>query len=145
MSFSIRSLIAGCVALLCAKQLASAQTVKVTNVVLKRVVRTTELPGEFYPFLSAELHAKVAGYVDKVLVDRGSVVRTGELLVQLSAPELEAHITQAQAQVTSADSDATQAEAQLAAEQSNYEKLQQAAKTPGAVADNDLIQAKQQT
>jgi RND family efflux transporter MFP subunit len=130
---------------MCAQQFGAAQTIKLAKVVSKRVVRTTELPGEFYPFLSVALHAKVAGYVDRVLVDRGSVVRQGELLVQLSAPELEAHITQAQAQVTSAESDATQAEAQLAAAQSNYEKLQEAAKTPGAVAENDLVQAKQQT
>ena len=145
MSRSIHSLLAVCVVLLCAQQLASAQTIKLTRVVLKRVARTIELPGEFYPFLSVELHAKVAGYVDKVLVDRGSVVRQGDLLVQLTAPELEARIAQAQAQVTSAESDEAQVEAQLAAAQSNYEKLQQAAKTPGAVADNDLIQAKQQT
>ncbi len=93
---------------------------KLAKVVSKRVVRTTELPGEFYPFLSAELHAKVAGYVEKVLVDRGSFVKQGELLVQLSAPELMAHISQAQAQLTSAESDEAQAEAQLAASQSTY-------------------------
>jgi RND family efflux transporter MFP subunit len=144
MSHSIRSLITVGVLLLFARQFGSAQNIKIVKVVSKRVVRTTELPGEFYPFLSVELHAKIAGYVDKVLVDRGSVVRQGELLVQLSAPELEAHIVQAQAQVTSGESDETQAEAQLAAAQSNYEKLQEAAKTPGAVAENDLIQAKQQ-
>lgn len=134
-----------CALLVVAQQFAFAQTIKLTKVVSKRVVRTTQLPGEFYPFLTVELHAKVAGYVDKVLVDRGSVVRQGDLLVQLSAPELEARIAQAQAQVTSAESDETQAEAQLAAAQSNREKLQEAAKTPGAVAENDLIQAKQQT
>jgi RND family efflux transporter MFP subunit len=127
------------------QQLGSAQTIKLAKVVSKRVMRTTELPGEFYPFLSTELHAKVAGYIDKVLVDRGSVVKQGELLVQLSAPELEARISQAEAQVTAAESEATQAEAQLAASQSNYERLQEAAKTQGAVAENDLIQAKQQT
>jgi RND family efflux transporter MFP subunit len=144
MSRSIRSLIFACVLLVCAGEFGSAQRVTLAKVVSKRVVRTTELPGEFYPFLSVELHAKVASYVDKVLVDRGSVVRQGELLIQLTAPELEARITQAQAQVTSAESDTTQAGAQLAAAQSNYEKLQEAAKTPGAVAENDLIQAKQQ-
>jgi RND family efflux transporter MFP subunit len=134
-----------CALLVFAQQFALAQNVGLARVISKRVVRTVQLPGEFYPFLSVELHAKVAGYVDKVLVDRGSVVRQGELLVQLSAPELEARIAQAQAQVTSAESDERQAEAQLAAAQSNREKLAEAAKTPGAVAENDLIQAKQQS
>jgi membrane fusion protein (multidrug efflux system) len=145
MSPSAPERIAVCFLLVCTQQFAFAQTIRLIKVVSKPVVRTTELPGEFYPFLSVELHAKVTGYVDKVLVDRGSVVRQGDLLVQLSAPELEARIVQAQAQVTSAESDETQAEAQFAAAQNNYEKLQEAAKTPGAVAENDLVQAKQQT
>jgi multidrug efflux pump subunit AcrA (membrane-fusion protein) len=32
------------------------------------------------------LHAKVPGYVDRVLVDRGSVVKEGQLLIERSAP-----------------------------------------------------------
>lgn len=122
-----------------------AQTVKLVKVISKRTVRTVDLPGEFYPFLSVELHAKVSGYVDKVLVDRGSFVKPGDLLVQLSAPEMMARIAQAQAQVTSAESDQAQAEAQLAAAESSSHLLEEAAKTPGAVAENDLIQARQQS
>ncbi|MFL6416547.1 MAG: efflux RND transporter periplasmic adaptor subunit [Bryobacteraceae bacterium] len=141
----IRDLICVSILLIGTQQLGSAQTIKLAKVVSKRVMRTTELPGEFYPFLSTELHAKVAGYVDKVLVDRGSVVKQGELLVQLSAPELEARIAQAQAQLAATESDEAQAEAQLAASQSNFEKLKDAARTQGAVAENDLVQAKQQT
>lgn len=144
MSRSIPNLISLCVLLAAVPQFASAQAIRLAIVVSQRMERTTDLPGEFYPFLSVELHARVAGFVDKVLVDRGSVVRQGQLLVQLSAPELESRIIQAQAQVTSAESDVTQAQAQLAAAQSNYDKLQQAAKTPGTVAENDLVQAKQQ-
>ena len=131
--------------LVCARLPITAQSLKFVKVVSKRVARTTELPGEFYPFLSVQLHAKVPSYVEKVLVDRGSFVKEGELLVQLSAPEMMAHISQAQAQLTSAESDETQAEAQLAAAQSTYSRLQEASKTPGAVAENDIVQAKQQT
>jgi membrane fusion protein, multidrug efflux system len=145
MSRSVRNPILLCVLLFCVQNSGSGQSVRLAKVLSKRVVRTTELPGEFYPYLSVELHARITGYVDRVLVDRGSVVKKGELLVQLSAPELEARIVQAQAQVSSAESDEVQAEAQLTAAQSNYQKLEQAAKTPGAVAENDLIQAKQQT
>jgi membrane fusion protein, multidrug efflux system len=122
-----------------------AQSVKLVKVVSKRVVRTTELPGEFFPFLNVQLHAKVAGYVEKVLVDRGSFVKEGDLLVQLTAPEMLARISQAQAQATSAESDEAQAQAQLAAAKSTYARIQDAAKTPGAVAENDIVQAKQQT
>ena len=141
---SILRPILACLLLLSVPHSGAAQSIQLTKVLSKRVVRTIDLPGELYPFLSVELHAKIAGYVDKVLVDRGSVVKQGELLVQLSAPELDSHIAQAEAEVTAAESDETQAQAQLAASRSNYEKLQEAAKTAGAVAENDLIQAKQQ-
>jgi RND family efflux transporter MFP subunit len=145
-SRNTRNLIATLILTLLSERLPlAAQSVKFTKVVSKRVARTTELPGEFYPFLSVQLHAKVPSYVEKVLVDRGSSVKQGELLVQLSAPEMMAHISQAQAQLTSAESDETQAEAQLAAAQSTYSRLQEASKTPGAVAENDIVQAKQQT
>src|SRR6185312_2562069 len=125
--------------------LVAQQPVKLVKVTSKRTARTVELPGEIYPYLSVQLHAKVSGYVDKVLVDRGTFVKQGELLVQLRAPEMMARISQAEAQVTTAESEAAQAEAQLRAAQSNYSRLQEAAKTPGAVADNDLVQATQQT
>lgn len=123
----------------------TGQSTKLVRVVSKRTARTIELPGEFYPFLTVQLHAKVASYVESVLVDRGSTVKRGELLVQLSAPEMMAHISQAQAQLTAAESDEAQAEAQLAAAQSTYARIQEAAKTPGAVAENDRVQAQQQS
>ena len=144
MSRSLRNLIRAVALLIYAHASSNAQSIKLAKVISKPVVRTTELPGEFFPFFSVELHAKVAGYVDKVLVDRASAVKEGQLLLQLSAPEMEARVAQAEAQVTAAQSEQAQAIAQLSAIESNYEKLQDAAKTPGAVAENDLIQAKQQ-
>lgn len=122
--------------------LAQAQSfVKVTS---KRVDRTAELGGELHPFLTVQLHAKVSSYVDKMLVDRGSFVNKGDLLVQLSAPEIMAHIAEAQTQLTSAQSDEEQAELQLAETESTYERLNEAARMPGAIAENELIQAKLQ-
>ena len=90
------------------------------------------------------LHAKVAGYVKRVLVDRGSVVREGQPLVEITAPELQARIAEAQSKVQAAESDRLQAEAQLAAAQSTYERLKKAAETPGAVAGNEIVQVEKQ-
>ena len=112
--------------------------------VSKPVSRTVELPGEFLPFLSVSLHAKVPGYVERVLVDRGSVVKQGDLLVELSAPEMTAQIAEAESKVQAAEADRLQAEAQLAAAQSTYERMKKAAETPGAIAGNELIQAEKQ-
>jgi len=102
------------------------------------------LPGEFLPFLSVSLHARVPGYVDRVLVDRGSIVKQGDLLVEMSAPEMAAQIASAQSKVQAADADRLQAEALLAAAQSTYDRTKQASETPGAIAGNELVQAEKQ-
>jgi len=124
--------------------LAWPQAADLAPVVSRPVSRTVELPGELLPFLSVSLHARVAGYVTRVLVDRGSVVREGQPLVEIAAPELEAQIAEAQSKVLAAESDRLQAEAQLAAAQSTWERLKKAAETPGAVAGNEIVLAEKQ-
>jgi RND family efflux transporter MFP subunit len=123
---------------------AFSQTVDLAPVVSKSLSRTADLPGEFQPFLTVSLHARVSGYVEKVLVDRGSVVKQGQLLVELSAPEMAARIAEAESRVHAAESDRLQAEAQLAAAQSTADKLKKAAETPGAISGNELTQAEKQ-
>jgi RND family efflux transporter MFP subunit len=121
-----------------------AQTVDLAAVVSKPVSRTVDLPAEILPYLTVSLHARVTGYVERVLVDRGSVVKQGELLAELSAPELKAQIAEAESKVQAAESEKLQAEAQLAAAESTYDRLRKAAETPGAVAGNEVIQSQKQ-
>jgi RND family efflux transporter MFP subunit len=123
---------------------ALAQTVELAPVVSRSLSRTVDLPGELQPFLTVSLHARVAGYVEKVLVDRGSVVKQGQLLVELSAPEMGARIAEAESRAHAAESDRIQAEAQLAAAQSTWDKLKKAAETPGAISGNELTLAEKQ-
>jgi membrane fusion protein, multidrug efflux system len=121
-----------------------AQTSQLAPVVSKSLSRTIELPGEFQPYQSVSIHAKVRGYVDRVLVDRGSVVRQGQLLAELTAPEMKAQVAEAESKVKAAESERLLAEAQLAAAQATDDRLRKAAETPGAVAGNELIQAQKQ-
>jgi RND family efflux transporter MFP subunit len=123
---------------------ACLEAADLVKVIAKPVSKTIELPGELLPFLSVSIHAKVQGYVDRVLVDRGSVVKEGDLIVELSAPEINAQIAEAESKTLAAESERLQAEAQLAAVQSTLDRLKEAAKTPGAVAGNELIQAEKQ-
>ena len=118
-----------------------SQASDLAPVVSKSVSRTIELPGEFQPFLSVALHAKLQGYVERVLVDRGSNVKRGQLLADLSAPEMKARIAEAESKVQAAESDRAQARAQLAGVESTHERLKKAAETPGAIAGNELIQS----
>jgi len=86
----------------------------------------------------------VPGYVEKVLVDRGSRVRRSQLLIVLSAPEMNSQTSASEATLGQAEAEVAQAKAAAAAAASTYERLLEATKTPGAVAGNELIQAQKQ-
>jgi membrane fusion protein, multidrug efflux system len=122
----------------------TARQVEVAPVTIDRAERKIELPGEFRPYQSVALRARVSGYVEKVLVDVGSMVRKGQLLIVVAAPETAAQIAEAQSRVQLTMADETQAAAQLAAAQSTYERLKKAAETPGTIAGNELVQAEKQ-
>jgi membrane fusion protein, multidrug efflux system len=102
-----------------------------------------QLPGQLLPYESVDLYPKVNGFIQNIFVDRGSRVREGQLLVRLSAPETIAQIGQAAAAVRGARNQLTAAEAKLAADRATYERLANAAKTPGVVAENDVYVARQ--
>ncbi|MBN9615403.1 MAG: hypothetical protein BGO25_03365 [Acidobacteriales bacterium 59-55] len=106
--------------------------------------KTVTLPAELAPFLQTDIEARVPGYIERVLVDRGSNVRRGQLLVVLSAPELTAQTAAAESALHQAEADESQAEAEAAAVESTFDRLQEAAKTPGAIAGNELVQAEKQ-
>lgn len=120
---------------------AHAQSVEVVNVTSKVLERKSRLPGEFTPYQTVDLHARVAGYVDKVEVDVGSTVKAGQVLVTLSAPEMKAQLAEAEAKVGVLESQKVEAEAKLLALQSTYEKLKAASATPGVIAGNELVLA----
>ena len=120
----------------------SAQApVEAVRVVTRGTERRVKLPGEFQPYLSVPIHAKVTGFVDKVEVDRGSDVQKGQVLAVVVAPEMEAHIAEAQSKVQAIELQRSEAEARLAAAQSTYGHLKAASATPGVVAENDVVVA----
>lgn len=121
-----------------------AQTVETVRVISRPIERKVDLPGEVLPYESVPIHAKVAGFVEKVLVDRGSVVKTGQLLATMVAPELTAQIAEAEAKVKALESQQAEAEAHTAAAQSTYDRMKAASATPGVIAGNELIQAEKQ-
>lgn len=132
------------VTLFCISSALAQQPVDVVPVISKKVDRTMALPGEFLPWQSVAVRAKVPGYVERILVNRGSVVKQGQLLAELTAPEMAAQIAEAQSRIELAGADSAQAEAQLAAAQATYERMRKAAETPGAIAGNEIIQAEKQ-
>src|SRR5262245_58776720 len=92
-----------------------AQGVEVAAVTSKMLERKSRLPGEFQPFQTVDVHARVTGYVEKLEVDVGSNVKAGQLLVTLTAPEMRAHLAEAEARVGAIVSQRAEAEAKLVA------------------------------
>jgi RND family efflux transporter MFP subunit len=103
---------------------AAALSVETTKVVKKPLDAATHLEGELTPYERVAIYARASGFVQSVLVDRGSKVKTGQLLITVVAPELNAQRAEAQAK--------------LQGDKGTLSRLEAAAKTPGAVAGNEV-------
>ena len=99
-------------------------TVEVLPVVSKPLDTTTQLEGELSPYERVAIFARANGFVSQVLVDRGTRVKQGQLLVTIVAPELGAQRAEAQAK--------------LQGDKSTFDRLKAASQTPGAVAGHEV-------
>ena len=129
-----------------------APTVMVAYVVSQEVKKELRLPGELHAYQNVAIYPKVQGFVESITVDRGSVVKQGQLLIRMSAPELASHTNEAEARVSaarqqrlemesrvqSAREQRAEAAAKLATDQGTYRRLKAASSTPGVVAENDV-------
>jgi len=93
------------------------------------------MPGELKPYEQVAIFAKVTGFVKQLYVDRGSHVNKGQLLALLEAPEMNQHYLSEKAAQQKQYSD------YLFAKQA-YDRLLEASKTTGAVADIELDRAR---
>jgi membrane fusion protein, multidrug efflux system len=103
---------------------ATASSFEVVPVVSKQLDSTVQLPAELAPDEVVAIFPRVNGFVDQIGVDRGSVVKKGDVLAQLSAPEL--------------GEQRSEVDSKAAVAKSTYDSLVAASKTPGAVAGHDL-------
>jgi RND family efflux transporter MFP subunit len=106
-----------------------------TGIVAEKALSSSaQLPGQLVAFNEVNLFPKVNGFVKELNVDRGSIVKKGELLAVLEAPEIAA-------QVAAANSRYLQAQENAEASKEKYNMLKEAAKEPGSVSPLDLTNA----
>jgi RND family efflux transporter MFP subunit len=74
-----------------------APTVHVATVQASPAILTVSLPATTLAFESANIYARANGYIEKRQVDIGDHVKAGDLLAQITAPELDHQISQNQA------------------------------------------------
>jgi membrane fusion protein, multidrug efflux system len=116
----------------------AAPTVEIAKVSSKKLSITTRLPGELQAYEVVAVFPKVTAYVDSISVDRGTHVKSGQLMARLVAPEVAAQRAEAQSKLQAAEAQRAEADAKLASDQSTYDRLKSASATPGVVAGNDL-------
>ena len=123
--------------------IAAAQAIAVVAVESQRLDTTLSLPAQITPYEVVDVYPKVTGFIETIAVDRGFHVRAGELIARLSAPELLAQRSHAEAAVQNAEAQLRAAQAKFAADHGTFLHLQTASETPGVVAKNDLLVAEQ--
>jgi membrane fusion protein (multidrug efflux system) len=67
--------------------------------------RWIKLPAAAAPWQEVTLQAKVSGYLDKILVDKGDRVKAGDKLAEIAVPELRADLLKWEAEVELAEQD----------------------------------------
>lgn len=86
---------------------------RVQTVTVKQqdLLRTIELPGTVEGFESADLFAKVGGYLQEISVDIGDRVEADQVLAKLWIPEMHNELEEKRAAIASAEANTQQAQA----------------------------------
>jgi RND family efflux transporter MFP subunit len=95
----------------------------VTLIQAKQGAPTSELllPGNIEPLYSANLYARIDGYLDRRDVDIGAKVRAGQVLAVISAPEVDQQLLQSRATLAQSEAALQQARAALEQAKANAE------------------------
>ena len=110
------------------------------------LVNSVTLSGEFRAFQQIDVHAKVAGYIQKIYVDVGDQVKAGQILAILEVPELSAEVMGARADIRRSEDAIHRAQSEIERSQSAYgayhaayTRLKQASQSrPGLIAEQEL-------
>jgi RND family efflux transporter MFP subunit len=84
------------------------------------IERTTTQPGSVHSFESADLFAKVSGYLKDLPVDIGDRVQAGQVVAVIDAPELQKEVERAAALVESAKAHVAQMQASVASAKAEH-------------------------
>jgi RND family efflux transporter MFP subunit len=75
-------------------------------------VNSFVLPGNVTAYTDSPIYARTSGYLTRWTFDIGAKVKKGALLAEISAPEVDQQLAQAQADLATAEANATQARMQ---------------------------------
>ncbi|WP_024517294.1 efflux RND transporter periplasmic adaptor subunit [Bradyrhizobium sp. Tv2a-2] len=88
-------------------------TVAVAQPDAKALSATIDLPGRLEAYYRAPIFARVSGYLKSWTADMGARVKTGDVIAEIEAPDLDQQLLQARADLTSQEASAKLSEATL--------------------------------
>jgi len=132
----------------------SVPDVPVVAVESKTLFREDQIPGEIQAYQDVLIYPKVPGFIKWIGVDRGSVVKKGDVMVRMYAPEYlasrneslsklataKAALASGESKLQSAQADLKSRKANLLADESTNERVKAASLVPGVVPINDVVQ-----
>ncbi|SEW46606.1 RND family efflux transporter, MFP subunit [Chitinophaga sp. YR573] len=113
------------------KKESTVQKYTLTEVIKEPLSSSIQLPAVLTAYQKVSIFPRVNGFVKTVMVDRGSQVKKGQILLELDAPE----IIQ---QYYAAQSKYLQAKAIYAGSKDNYERTVAVSETPGTISPHDV-------
>jgi len=122
---------------------AAAQPPRVTVAPAQRMAPSAErvLPGNSLPLMKATLYARATGFVSRRLVDIGDRVKSGQLLAEIAAPDLDDQLAQAKANLEQAQASLRLSQANLVLAKITLARAQQIQTTaPGGVSQQEVDQ-----
>lgn len=125
----------------------------VVEVQSKILNRVDQLPGEIEAYQDVAIYPKEPGFIKWIGIDRGSVVKKGQLMVGLIAPELIARrneafskteavigqLKEAESKLASAKAEVLAINAKLLGDNDTYTRTKEASMVPGVVSPNEVI------
>ena len=98
----VSALLAGCSAQSETKQKEADPVLPVMQLTRQDATLDRDYASNLEAIQNVEVRARVAGYLDKILIDEGKTVRKGQLLFQLNPAEYQVKVAEARASLESA-------------------------------------------
>ncbi len=88
-------------------------TYKVLTLQPRSATLNTDYPASIQGLQNIEIRPKVDGFIEKIYVDEGSIVKKGQLLFKIKAPQYEQEVRTAEAGIRTAEADVNMATLQV--------------------------------
>jgi membrane fusion protein (multidrug efflux system) len=89
------------------------QSYKVLTLQPRSATLNTDYPASIQGLQNIEIRPKVDGFVEKIYVDEGSIVKRGQLLFKINAPQYQQEVRTAEAGIKTAEADVSTAKLQV--------------------------------